>query len=266
MRIRLEHKTTFSYTVPISEAYTEMRLKPLDGNGQHCLSFSLLTEPRDDVLQYLDRFGNDVRHFDVILPHQVMIVSARSEVLTPQRFESHEKSLSPLDEYDFLSSTCYACITPEIAQFAAARAVPASPAETAFALMHAVYQHIKYEKGVTDVSSSADQAFQLQRGVCQDFSHLMLAACRSQNLPSRYVSGYIYSDGSGDSSATHAWVDVFVAGMGWLSLDPTHDTEQTDHYVRVAVGRDYADVPPTQGVFVGNAKEEMSVAVAVQKL
>ena len=100
MRLRIEHTTTFEYDQLISEAYTEMRLKPLDTAGQHVLSFSLLTEPRDDVLQYNDRFGNDVRHFDVIQPHQRLVVAAKSEVLTSQLFLQQETHLFPLDEYD----------------------------------------------------------------------------------------------------------------------------------------------------------------------
>lgn len=262
MRLRIEHTTVFSYDQLISEAYTEMRLKPLDSAGQHVLSFALHTEPRDEVMQYLDRFGNDVRYFDVIQPHQRVVASARSEVLTPNRFVQTEPALSPLDEYDFLTPTLYAPITPQIIDFARGCCTPENPAETVLSLMSAIYEHLKYEKGATDVTTNAAEALALGRGVCQDFSHLMLAACRSRGIPSRYVSGYLYSHGQ--STATHAWVDVFIAGQGWLSLDPTHNQEQSGDYVRVAVGRDYADVPPTSGVFVGNAKEEMEVTVKVQ--
>jgi transglutaminase-like putative cysteine protease len=78
------------------------------------------------------------------------------------------------------------------------------------------------------------------------------------------VSGYLYNNGH--TAASHAWVDVLTPNRGWVSLDPTHDTEQTGQYVRVAVGRDYADVPPTRGIFKGNAKEKMDVAVSVKAL
>ena len=76
MRLKIEHITTFSYDQPISEAYTEMCLRPQDGFGQHCLSFSLTTEPHDDRLTYTDRFGNDISHFDVIQPHDKLVVLA----------------------------------------------------------------------------------------------------------------------------------------------------------------------------------------------
>jgi transglutaminase-like putative cysteine protease len=261
MHLRIEHTTTFTYDHPISEAYTEMRLKPLDGDGQRCSHFTLLTEPRDEVLQYTDRFGNDVRHFDVIQPHTKLMVAAVSEVQTPDAFAPDGAPLSPLDEFDYLMATTYAPLSGDLAQFAAERAVSGDPGATALALTHALFDSLKYEKGATDVYTTADKALALGRGVCQDFAHILLAACRSQGIPARYVSGYLYNNGR--TAASHAWVDVYVAGRGWLSLDPTHDTEQTNHYVRVAVGRDYADVPPTRGIFKGNAKEKMDVEVKV---
>lgn len=261
MRLRIEHTTAFNYDHPISEAYTEMRLRPLSANGQHCLSFVLTTEPRDEILQHTDRFGNDVRHFDVLLSHQRLVVTAMSEVLTPGIFAPEAEPLSPLDEFDFLMPTGYAPLTAEIANFAEASVMPDDANATALALMHAVFKAIKYEKGATDVSTTADQALTLGRGVCQDFAHIMIAACRSQGLPARYVSGYLFS--RGHDVASHAWVDVYVPGHGWLSLDPTHDRAQTDQYVRVAIGRDYADVPPTRGIFKGNAKESMDVKVTI---
>jgi transglutaminase-like putative cysteine protease len=260
MRLKIEHITTFSYDQLISEAYTEMRLKPLDADGQRCLSFSLVTEPQDAVLNYTDHFGNAVHHFDVIQPHQKMVVAATSDVLTPDMFSTDSSSLSPLDEFNYLSPTAYAPHTAELNGFSVSLRSE-DPLETALAIMRALHATIIYEKGATDVKTTADKALALGRGVCQDFSHIMLAACRTQMLPARYVSGYLYNNGH--TAASHAWVDVLIPGRGWISLDPTHNREQTGQYVRVAVGRDYADVPPTRGIFKGNAKEKMDVNVSV---
>jgi len=262
MRLSIEHITTFEYTTPISEAYTELRLRPLDANGQVCLSFSLRTEPHDEIYGYNDRFGNDVRHFDTIQQHQRLVAASRSEVLTPEQFVSESNLISPLDEFDFLMATNYVPLTSEIQAFAADRCNGRDAYAAVFALMQGVHEVIRYEKGATDVSTTAAEVLSLGRGVCQDFTHLMLAGCRSQGFPARYVSGYLYAHGF--SSATHAWVDVYLPGRGWISLDPTHNTEQKSGYVRLAIGRDYADVPPTRGVYVGNAKEKMSVWVSVK--
>ena len=133
--------------------------------------------------------------------------------------------------------------------------------------MQAVHAELVYEPGATDVQTRADEVLALGRGVCQDFAHVLLAACRCIGIPARYVSGYLYDPTLvGDNAASHAWVDVWDETGGWLALDPTHDREQTDAYVRVAVGRDYDDVPPTRGVYTGAANETLSVRVGLQSL
>src|SRR4030095_6681416 len=118
------HTTTFTYDQPISEAYTEMRLKPLDADGQRCLTFHLTTQPQDTVLRYADPFGNDVRHFDVIQSHQQLMVSAVSEVLTPEAYVADSSSLSPLDDFNYLSPTVYAPHSIHLITFASAHKVP----------------------------------------------------------------------------------------------------------------------------------------------
>ncbi|MBL8045089.1 MAG: transglutaminase family protein [Anaerolineales bacterium] len=264
MRLRIEHITTLIYDQPVSEAYTEMRLQPLNADGQQRLSFQLNIEPLEETHQYTDRFGNDVRHFDVIQPHQKLMVAAVSEVQTPKRFTGWGEPLAPLDHFDYLQPTEYAPLTAELSGLAVSHMESSDVRANVLALMHALFNGLKYEKGVTDVTTTADKALALGGGVCQDFAHIMLAACRSQGLPARYVSGYLYNNGH--TAASHAWLDVYVVGRGWVSVDPTHNCEQTDYYVRVAVGRDYADVPPTRGIFKGNAKEKMEVGVKVAQI
>lgn len=268
MRLLITHTTTFTYTEPISEAYTEMRLRPLDGGGQRCLSFKLDTQPRGTVMHYLDRFGNDVHHFDTINPHHRLEVSTISDVLTAGVLADEERDLSQLDSFDYLTSSTYSLCTDALREFAAPFMVAGDPEASAQLLMNGLYARLKYEPGVTDVKTDAETALTLGRGVCQDFAHIMIAACRCNGIPARYVSGYLYSDRVAESpdgnAASHAWVDVFIPNRGWISLDPTHNSPQTESYVRVAVGRDYADVPPTKGVFKGNAKEKLAVTVKVK--
>lgn len=261
MRLKIEHTTAFTYDQPISEAYTEMRLRPLDVDGQHCIAFQLTNEPHAPVLGYKDHFGNDVRHFDVIQPHQKLQVTAVSEVLTADSYAADLLDILPVEEFNYLSPTAYAPHTEELIEFSQVHGMAGTPFDRAIALMNAIYSRISYEKGATDVKTTADTALLLGRGVCQDFSHIMLSLCRIQKLPARYVSGYLYNNGY--TTASHAWVDVFIPERGWISLDPTHNCEQTSQYVRVGVGRDYADVPPTRGVFKGNATERMDIQVTV---
>lgn len=265
MHLTLAHTTTFTYSAPILEAYTEMRLRPMTTAGQQVTAFKLTTEPAGGVRHYADRFGNEVHYFDVLMPHQRHVVTARSEVITTDDTQAlMAEPLTLLEAYDYVAPSRYAPCTGPIQAFVAPLAALTDPAAQAQALMAAVAGALAYERGATDVRTSADAALALGRGVCQDFAHLMLAACRCLGLPARYVSGYLYTPPNADAElASHAWVDVYLAGQGWLALDPTHNAAQSGHYVRVAVGRDYADVPPTRGVFKGNAKEELAVEVSV---
>jgi len=264
MRLRIIHTTTFTYDEPVSEAYMEMRLTPLNAGGQRCESFRLSTDPSGDVREYSDRFGNRVRHFDSLAPHERLVVSARSEVSTPEGFVDPERDLSILDAYDCLQPTVYAPATEAILAFARSCVEPGDAVATAERVMHAVHGVLAYAPGTTSVKTTAAEALNSGRGVCQDFTHLMIASCRALELPARYVSGYVFAPQRGTASASHAWTDVFVSGRGWVSLDPTHDCSQTDHHVRLAVGRDYSDVPPTRGVYKGQGKETMAVDVSVE--
>ena len=268
MYLRVEHTTEFAYDGLIAEAYTELRLRPLEGGGQHCSSFRLGTEPFGlRVREYRDHFGNDVHHFDVLESHDRLAVTAVSTVMTPAQFTSGLVGLSPLELHDYLAPTDYAPFGAAVWEFASKFGADASGLAGARQLMTAVRAELVYDQGATDVQTRADEVLALGRGVCQDFAHVMLAACRCAGIPARYVSGYLYDPKLvGDNAASHAWVDVWDESLGWSALDPTHAREQTEAYVRVAVGRDYSDVPPTRGVFKGAASETLSVRVGLQAL
>ena len=140
MRLRITHTTTFTYDEPVSEAYMEMRLVPADAGGQRCESFRLATDPPGEVRAYVDRFGNGVRHFDTLAPHTRLVVSSRSEVLTPEGFIDPARDLSCLDAYDYQDPTAYAPATPRVAALAGACAVPGDGLATARAVMAAVHR------------------------------------------------------------------------------------------------------------------------------
>jgi transglutaminase-like putative cysteine protease len=267
MILRVEHTTEFAYDGSIAEAYTELRMRPLESGGQHCSSFQLVTEPPGlRVREYRDHFGNDVHHFDVLESHDRLVVTAVSQVVTPQSFASGRDLPTPLELHDYLGPTGYAPFAGAVRELAS-RTGSEGAADRARELMSAVWAELVYEPGATDVQTRADEVLALGRGVCQDFAHVLLAACRCVGIPARYVSGYLYDPTLvGDNAASHAWVDVWDEPAGWLALDPTHDREQTEAYVRVAVGRDYADVPPTHGVYTGKANETLSVRVGLQAL
>ena len=265
MWLSVAHVTRFTYDAPITEAYTELRLKPAHREGQRCSSFSLAPEPRAaTVAEYVDRFGNAVHHFDILEQHERVAVTARSEVWTAPRFVD-AAPLSPLDRFDSLAPSRYVAPDDQLTELAATLSGSQDAAEAARSLMHAVRVAMTYERGTTNVHTTAAEALAAGRGVCQDFSHVMIGACRAAGIPARYVSGYLYDPTHGDLGESHAWVDVHTGDAGWLSLDPTHDVEQNEHYVRVGVGRDYEDVPPSRGVYKGTADETLEVAVTIRE-
>jgi transglutaminase-like putative cysteine protease len=134
--------------------------------------------------------------------------------------------------------------------------------------MSDIFGRFEYAPQSTRVDSPIDDALAARKGVCQDFAHVMIALVRQLGIPCRYVSGYLFqpaeSAGSVDG-ATHAWVEAWLPGLGWVGFDPTHNTPAGEHHIRVAVGRDYADVPPTRGVFKGLSavRSELAVGVSV---
>ena len=135
-------------------------------------------------------------------------------------------------------------------------------------LKHQLYESFEYAPKSTRVDSPIDDALAARRGVCQDFAHVMIALVRNMGIPCRYVSGYLFHSHTGDErsvdGASHAWVEAWLPSLGWIGLDPTNRTLAMDRHIRVAIGRDYYDVPPTRGSFKGNARSELGVAVRVQ--
>jgi transglutaminase-like putative cysteine protease len=265
MWLRVEHTTTFAYDSPVTEAYTELRMKPLDAGGQRCSSFRLHTEPVGSAARsHHDHYGNEVLRFDVLEPHERLVVSASADVYTPPAYGEATPELSLNEEYDYLMPTAYVPFTDALGELAEAIPRAGSEWDRTHALMAAIAEQFTYERGATTVRTTADEVLELRRGVCQDFAHVFLGACRTRGLAARYVSGYLYDEAlDGGHAASHAWVDVWSEEQGWISLDPTHNRAQTEHYVRVAVGRDYADVPPTRGIYRGAAQEELSVSVSM---
>jgi transglutaminase-like putative cysteine protease len=137
----------------------------------------------------------------------------------------------------------------------------------------AVYASLAYRPDSTHVDSTVDDVLEARAGVCQDFAHVMITICRHFGVPARYVSGYLYTPdeersnlGEPASDATHAWVETYLPGWGWFGFDPTHDKFVGDRHVRTAVGRDYADVPPSRGIYRGQTESRVEVAVEVKHL
>lgn len=280
----IQHITRFTYASTVSESQMEVRMQPRTEALQTCLDFELRVEPRSRQLSYRDFLGNWVHHFNVPRRHQQLTVTARArvevdppahlpEVLEASAWGDVDRWAQDDEQWDFRHPSRFAECTDLLVAYAeslpAARTRSMDPLSTVREVMASIHRDFEYAPQSTRVDSPIDEALGARKGVCQDFTHVMLALLRRLGLPCRYVSGYIAPRSAGDSrgliaSATHAWVEVMLPELGWVGFDPTNNAEAGLRHVRVAVGRDYADVPPTRGVFKGDASSTLAVSVEVK--
>ena len=271
MKLQIVHSTRYRYSGPIAETMMEVRLRPMDGNGQRCLDFTLEVSAGIKPRTYRDGYGNNVHYFNLVRPHAALSVTSRSVVET-----GLELDRDPGEElvHDFLRYRAPAKDVPGVRELASRHRIadPSSGASVELALdelTRTISRDFAYDRAVTNVYSSVDEVLALRAGVCQDFAHLFIAVARAMVVPARYVSGYIHSSrasGAAGSVATasHAWAEAWVPGRGWVGYDATHPVRTTEHHVRLAVGRDYSDAAPTRGIYVGSATGKMEVRVRTQ--
>lgn len=283
MILRATHTTLYEYASPAAESHNEVRLMPIDNGDQRVVDFDISIDPYTPVFSY-DRPGGVVHHFGIRPPHHHLQIVAESIVETFRANPFEELNLID-DDFDFyrseqihqryiefLSPSPYIRPNQRAAEIAlSARAN--RPVSTAFYLLELsrlLHQSFAYDPDATHVHSTLDEVIDGGAGVCQDFSHLMIACARSQGIPARYVSGYLYVEkdekGIRGEEATHAWVECLMPDGRWAGFDPTNNLLTGDHYIKVHIGRDYSDVTPTKGVYVGIPAAKLEVRVHVEKL
>ncbi len=281
MRFKIDHTTAFTYSEPVLYSLLELRLRPRTEGQQQCLSFKLTTTPPSQATAYRDGLGNAVHHFDIPQQHtELRLVSEAVVEIAP--FPELPPSLSPSawdalrtlsisgEFYDELEPSHYIQTTPALVAFTEQLGV-AQPHSDPLTLLRqlnaAIKTTLRYDQRSTSVDSAIDVALELRGGVCQDYAHIMIAICRRLGIPARYVSGYLFhrTDQKDQSAedASHAWIEAYLPGLGWIGFDPTNDLIAAERHVRVAVGRDYLDVPPVRGVLNGGGASTLEVGVRV---
>lgn len=277
MAYSVRHITRFKYEPAVRESVMEVRMQPRTDARQRCLSFSLDVTPRASMMMYRDFFGNAVHHFDIPGQHELIEIAAQAvvEVLPPLvahavgDWEELDARVAQGDYWEMMLPSLYARPT-ELLEKLRERLDSkrrGNPLELLQELNTQMYEFFEYAPNTTKVDSPIDEALESRQGVCQDFAHIMIALVRQLKIPCRYVSGYLFhADSAKDRSpagATHAWVEAYLGELGWVAFDPTNNLPGCERHVRVAIGRDYADVPPTRGVHKGEAGSELSVTVSV---
>lgn len=279
----ITHTTRFRYTLPIMESVMEVRMQPLTEGPQRCLNFELETRPATTVMHYYDSRDNIVHHFDILQAHRRLEIVARAVVamdpvqtnpesghsLSQDAWQQLDYHQAVGEMWEYLNESHFVRFTPNLQQFARQLKLDkqVDPLTLLQRLNDAIYTQFDYVQETTTVDSTVDELLGQGQGVCQDFTHLMVAVTRWLGIPARYVSGYLYhrtaDHDRSAADATHAWMEAWLPGLGWMGFDPTNNLLAGERHIRSAIGRDYADVSPTRGVFKGEAESDLQVAVQV---
>lgn len=276
-RFVIHHVTKYTYPEPVRDSANQIMLYPLKDQYQALQSqrISITGEPTVEV--YKDYYGNEVGSFMKSAAHVELRIDSTISVITSNRplpvdDSPTEQQWNNLQEIkfmvpyiDFLKQESFQAL-PELKEVADAGFYKTVSVFTAVQQLNEyVYKNFQYIKGITSVSTTLDEIWQLKAGVCQDFAHILLSMLRLLCIPARYVSGYVcpHDHTLRGEGATHAWVEAYIPYYGWLGLDPTNNCVVNDLHVRLAVGRNFSDVSPVRGTYKGTAKQTLEVGVSV---
>jgi transglutaminase-like putative cysteine protease len=280
MKLQVIHRTHYEYASPVRESFNEVRLKPVTNEHQTCDSHILKILPAVRLSHYTDFHANCVHFFDIPEPHATLYIESTARVRTTALIISMDATPASLEQvsdcqkmercFDFLQESTYIERSP--AAWRLALDVTAGQTDiwqAAIAIMRHVHKEFAYTPNVTTVHTHMRDVLEGRCGVCQDLAHVMIGLCRAIGIPALYVSGYLYNgprDQLLGSQASHAWCEVFLPGIGWRGLDPTNAQLVDERYIKLAVGTDYADVPPIRGSYKGTTERRMEVEVHVERL
>lgn len=290
MRYKITHSTTYTYSDTVPICHNEVHLTPREGRLQACLHHRLAIRPKPTTLdRRLDYFGNQSHHFSILEGHKKLSVTAisRVEVHAPnwpdpkvtlsweelRHLVKSDTSPQRLEAYQYVFESPSVAISENIRQYAAPSFPPSRPVlDGVNDLTERIHRDFKYDPRATTISTPVDEVLEHRRGVCQDFAHLEIACLRSLGIPARYVSGYLRTlppPGKPrlvGADASHAWLSVYCGDAGWVDVDPTNNCLPSTDHVTIGWGRDYGDVCPVKGVFVGGGTHRMVVSVDVLPL
>ncbi len=276
----VHHDTHFSYSEPVSENIMILAVEPLENEYQQKKSFKLQVSNSPPVFQYRDCFENKRHYFNI--PKRIKELSITSlstlyvsEKEPPLPNKIHWEALVQLKEkgthWHWFQPSFFARSSSTLASFIENHKIKklSDPLASLIKLNQQLFSLFTYKTNTTHVHSPIEDILQTRCGVCQDYTHVMITIARLWGIPTRYVSGYFYQADKVNQhlpNETHAWLECFLPPFGWLGFDPTNNQLTNRSHIRVAVGRDYADVPPTKGFFKGIATSKLKVFVNVDKI
>ena len=277
----IEHVSRYTYSSPIRHSMLSLCLKPRSDAQQRLLAFDLTADPPAAFNSETDVFGNTKHVLNVHGEHGSLELVTRSTVererparlpdsLGADAWEELGSWRDSFDYWDFTHPSTYARPSPALTAFVDELRIEAGddPLESLLQLSNTLHGSFQYVPGSTSVASPIEETLKSRKGVCQDYAHVMIAIARSWHIPSRYVSGYLYVESQDGEAvlqyASHAWVECCLPGLGWVGFDPTNRCLASERHIRVGVGRDYQDVAPVRGIFLGSGDTRLEVEVRVR--
>ncbi|WP_275784129.1 transglutaminase family protein [Pararhizobium gei] len=264
MRLKISHTTEYTYDGPVQYSLQRLRLTPLTQPGQTIISWETSVEGARMELGYDDHFGNRVNLVSVNGDQLSIRITASGEVETEDKAGVYglHQAYAPL--WLYLRETPLTKTAKPIRNLAKAMTGDTDLAKM-HALMGTINETVDYRQGETGTETTAEEALLQRSGVCQDHAHIMIAAARTLALPARYVSGYLMIEDQTEQTASHAWAEIYLEGLGWVGFDAANNVCPDDRYVRIACGLDYRDAAPISGLVHGSAKETLKVGLTVEQ-
>ena len=265
MRIKITHVTDYSYDEPAKSTIQMLRLTPRGHDGQAVLKWSLDTEADARLIRREDWYGNIMHTAYAHGPIEVVRIKVTGEVETTDTGGIVRGAAERFPDSFYRRETPLTAADPALRAFAEETCARLSnPLDRAHALMGAIHDRMRFDTAVTDAATPAQEAFAAGHGVCQDFTHVFLAAARHLGLPARYVSGYLYRPDLIVQEAGHAWAEALIEDLGWVTFDAANSTSTTEHYIRLAIGLDYLEAAPVRGSYHGASLEKLSVSLRIE--
>ncbi len=279
-RLEIQHSSRYLYNGPVSRSVMRLCLKPLDDGRQRLLRFNVETNPPAPLSQETDYFRNTKHVLTLHREHHSLEISSDSVVetsptptlpssLSKDAWEEIRSSRNSFRLWSFTNPSAYARPTDALQAYIEEMDLRPGddPLESVLRLSDSIHRSFQFVPGSTSAVSTIDHILSTRQGVCQDYAHVMIAIARLWGVPARYISGYLYAGSWEEASvsyASHAWVECLLPGLDWVGFDPTNEGLAGERHVRLAVGLDYKDVSPTQGIRHGSAQSTLEVEVSVR--
>ena len=259
--LNFEYRMKISYSEPVDKCYFTIKGIPAEDFRQRRISYDIILRPDTQYSENKDSFGNMQIIGCEKIHHSEFEYAIKGLVETHPVSTSGGVNLSTVGMYKYPFGKC---IPGEvITEFANSISEEVNECTSdkakVYLVMNKLFEKMTYEKGSTEVGTSAEEAFSKGKGVCQDFSHILLCLLRLFSIPARYVCGLIVGQGE-----SHAWVEAVCDG-NYVAFDPTHNQEITDEYIKFGVGRDASDCAINRGVMWGGGIQTQEINVNVEK-